>query len=263
MDGYVKGLSNILSWGIHSPMAVLFPNNLFQKTFSPQPGVIVRYSKIPDIMDAIFCNPPDPGYKTLPNQKLGHNDFKILFLSSEELIMVNGFRALKKQAEWLCGRVALKNLVNEILFPDIHPSDIQISYLEKGAPFLTHYPDIPISLSHSGEYTAVALSMNPRITLGIDIEKIGKVPDGFFMKTAFTQKEINHMTATAREIYRHWTLKEAFLKYIKMGFNESLHRVEIIDNKIQHQGEKQNLRSWSRVIEDQYILSIVADPVLE
>ncbi len=94
--------------------------------------------------------------------------------------------------------------------------------------------------------------------MGIDIEKIGKKPDPFFMKTAFTENEIRHLTPTAHEIYRHWTLKEAFLKYIKMGFNESLHRVEIIDNDIFHQGKKQTINSWSRTIDDKYILSMVA-----
>jgi 4'-phosphopantetheinyl transferase len=239
-------------------------NDIIQHSFSPQPGIIVRYIKIPHILDIVLCMPPDPNYKILANQKFEQKNFKIPFLSSEELMKANGFKALKKQVEWLCGRFAIKNLVNEILWPDIPLPDIQISYHEKGAPFFTHYPDIPVSLSHSGDYTTVAISQNPQISLGIDIEKIGKtIPDVFFMKTAFTPEEIHNMAATAPEIYRHWTLKEAFLKYIKMGFNENLHMVEIIDNKIFHQGEKQNLNSWSRIIDDQYILSIVADPVQE
>jgi len=256
-------LSNILNWSINPPMAALFSNNISQKTFSPQPGIIARYIKILDIVDSVFCKTPDQDYKKMPNQDFGQKSFKIPFLSSDELITVNGFRALKKQVEWLCGRFALKSLVKEIIRLDISFNDIQISYQKKGAPFLTRYPDIPISLSHSGEYTAVAISLNPHITLGIDIEKIGKIPDSFFMKTAFTQKEILHMGTTAQEIYRHWTLKEAFLKYIKMGFNESLHMVEIIDNEILHQGKRQDLMSWSRSIDDQYMISIVADSVQE
>jgi 4'-phosphopantetheinyl transferase len=244
----------------------LFPNNMFQKTVFPQSGIHVRYIKIPDMVDLIFQTPLDPDYKKMPNLLFGPKDFKILFLSAQELALVNGFKAQKKQIEWLCGRFSLKTLVNEILNPDTPLdtplSNIQVSYHEKGAPFLNAYPDIPISLSHSNKYTAAALCCDSRMTMGIDIEQIGKMPDLFFMKTAFTEREIRHMDLTPHEIYRHWTLKEAFLKYIKMGFNENLHRVEVIDNEIFHHGRKQRLNSWSRTIDDRYILSMVADPIL-
>jgi 4'-phosphopantetheinyl transferase len=241
-------------------MNPLYPDTLFQNTFSPQSGITVRYIKIPAIVNLIFCTPPDLSYKTMANRFFEPNNFKIAFLSTEELATVNGFKAQKKQVEWICGRFSLKTLVKEALDPTIPLSNIQISYQEKGAPFLNAYPDVPISLSHSGDYTAVSLGQNRRTTMGIDIEQIGKMPDTFFMKTAFTPREIHHMTQTAHEIFRHWTLKEAFLKYIKMGFNENLHMVEIIGEQIFHQEKKQRLNSWSRTIEDQYILSIVADP---
>jgi len=236
----------------------LFPNGFPQNTFSPQPGISVCYSRIPDIINFVFVAAPDPNYKRMPCQEIKQKNFSIPFLSTSELTTVNGFKAQKKQIEWICGRFALKTLTRELCCPT-PLSDIKISYQEKGAPFLNDYPDIPISLSHSGDYTAAALSLNHR-TMGIDIEKIRKKPDAFFMKTAFTQREISQIPPTARDIYRHWTLKEAFLKYIKMGFNESLHMVEIIDNEIFHHGEKQILNSWSRTIDDQYILNIVADP---
>ncbi len=229
-------------------------------TIYPQPGIIVCYTGIPVIIDLVFCRTPDPNFKIMPPLSFGAADFKIPFLSADELRTVNGFKALKKQIEWISGRFALKQLVQKKIAPDIVLNEIQISYQEKGAPFLNDYPDTPISLSHSGEYTAAALSQNNEITMGIDIEHIKKMPDSFFMNTAFTAKEIRHMLPTPHEMYRHWTLKEAFLKYIKMGFNEPLHRVEIIDNEIFHHQEKQNLNLWSRTIDDQYILSMVADP---
>jgi 4'-phosphopantetheinyl transferase len=244
-------------------MTTLYPDNIFQNTFSPQPGLTVHYIKIPAIVDLIFNTAPDPNYKTMANRFFGPNDFKTPFLSGQELATVNGFKAQKKQIEWVCGRFSLKTLANKALDPTIPLADIRVSYQEKGAPFLDAYPDIPISLSHSGDYTAVSLCQDRRTTIGIDIERIGEMPDTFFMKTAFTPREIHHMPQTAHEIFRHWTLKEAFLKYIKMGFNENLHMVEIIGEEIFHREKKQFLNSWSRTIEDQYILSIVADPSLK
>ncbi|MBU3953964.1 MAG: 4'-phosphopantetheinyl transferase superfamily protein [Proteobacteria bacterium] len=217
--------------------------------------------KIPHIVDRILRLTLDPDYKKMAPIPIGPGDFKIPFLSDDELKMVNGFKAQKKQIEWLCGRFSLKTLVQEFCCKDSALFDICISYQEKGAPFLNLYPDIPISLSHSGDFTVAAICPGRRINLGIDIEKIGKTPETFFMKTAFTQKEISHMAPFAHEIYRHWTLKEAFLKYIKMGFNENLHRVEIIDNKIFYQGQQQELSFWSTTIENRYILSMVADPL--
>jgi len=202
----------------------------------------------------------DPDYKKRAPIPLGPGDFQIPFLSDDELKMVNSFKAQKKQIEWLCGRFSLKTLVREFCCKDTALFDIRISYHKKGAPFLNLYPDLPISLSHSGDFTAAAICPGSRINLGIDIEKIGKIPEAFFMKTAFTQKEISHMPPIAHGIYRNWTLKEAFLKYIKMGFNESLHQVEIIDNKLFYHGRQQELSFWSTTIENRYVLSMVADP---
>jgi 4'-phosphopantetheinyl transferase len=240
-------------------MKPVSPDNLFQNTFFPQPGITVRYLKISGIMDVIFTTGPDPDYKTMPNQCFGTNSFKIPFLSDKELATVNTFKAQKKQVEWICGRFSLKTLASEIIAPGVPLAEIHVSYEKKGAPFLNQYPDISISLSHSGDYTAVGLGQDRQATMGIDIEQIQKMPDIFFMKTAFTEREIHHMPQTPHALFRHWTLKEAFLKYIKMGFNENLHRVEIIEDEIFFHGKKQDINAWSRTIEDQYILSIVAD----
>jgi len=228
--------------------------------FSPLSGITLWVGKIPWLMDLLFHSRPDPAYKTLPGQELGQKDFTLPFLSREEFKQVNGFKVQKKQVEWICGRFALKTLVQKILCPGLPLAEIQISYHEKGAPFLARYPELGISLSHSNEYTAVGLCQNPGARMGIDIEKIRNTPDSYFMKTAFTPREIHHMALEASEIYRHWTLKEAFLKYIGMGFNESLHAVEIIENTLFYRQKKQSLNLWSRTIEAQYVLSIVADP---
>lgn len=239
-------------------MNALEPDNILQNTLSPQRGISVSYIKIPFIIDLIFCSPPDPNYKRLPCRQLEQASFRVPFLSAGEFTILNGFKAQKKQIEWVCGRFALKTLVNKKLSLDMPLEEIKISYQKRGAPFLNDYPDISISLSHSGDYTAAALSQTPGTTIGIDIEQIGKMPDSFFMKTAFSAKEIRSIAPKAHEIFRHWTIKEAFLKYIKMGFNENLHRVEILDNKIFHHGKRQRLTTWSETIDNKYILSMVA-----
>lgn len=231
-----------------------------QTLFFPQAGITLWVSKIPGLMDQVFRAGQDRAYQTLPGRQLGPDSFALDLLSEQELKQVNGFKVQKKQVEWICGRFALKTLVRKMLCPDLPLAEIQISYREQGAPFLNDFPDLTISLSHSHEYTAVGLNQTPGRGLGIDIERIGNIPDPYFMQTAFTPREIHHMPPTGPGIFRHWTLKEAFLKYIGMGFHETLHSVEIIDNTLFYQKQQQPLTLWSEIFEDSYVLSVVAAP---
>ncbi len=163
----------------------------------------------------------------------------------------------------------------------IKPHDIIISHHDEGAPFLEKWPFLKISISHSGKYAAAAICFLKNREIGLDIEKTGKVPDSFFMKLAFTKNEIANLRhyrhdpedylqcsedrlghQCSEEIFKKWTLKEAFLKYIKKGFNESLHRVEILDNQIFHNGSKANVSIFSTIIKNgtqsRYSLSMVS-----
>ena len=146
-----------------------------------------------------------------------------------------------------------------VLVLDSLPLDhIELSCQEQGAPFLDGHPEIEISLSHSNDYTAAACSTNIGQAIGIDVEKISKKPDQAFLKTAFTENEIAQMPDDAAQIFKYWTIKEAFLKYIKKGFNESLHKAEIIDDHIYHHKKKVDVDIYSTRIQNDYILSLVS-----
>ena len=152
-------------------------------------------------------------------------------------------------------------MIHHFFLENLSLDQITLSYLEQGAPFLTNYPDIPVSLSHSNDYTAVACCKNKNQTIGIYIEKITKMPDANFMKIAFTQNEILNLKDDTGSIpiFKNWTIKEAYLKYIKKGFNESLHRVEVINNEIRHNKKKINVDVYSTIIDGDYVLSLVSD----
>ena len=137
-----------------------------------------------------------------------------------------------------------------------------MAFTSPGSPTgveVTNLPDLPMSLSHSYDFTAAAVCENRSKTIGLDIEKIREKPDHAFMKTAFTKQEIRHIPDTAESIFTHWTIKEAYLKYIKKGFHESLHKVEVIDNTIYHHGKKKAVTVQSIKIAEDYILSLVCD----
>ncbi len=228
-----------------------------KKQVCSNPSVFIQIIQIPEIIRAVFHPDMLPDGPSMKNRMFDPSMFKTVFLSDKELVRVNRFRALKKQMEWVCGRFALKRLASDVLEPAMPLDQVEIDYREKGAPYLIRFPDISISLSHSGDYTAAAISLDKETALGIDIERIGDMPDQGFMKTAFTAEEIRHMPREARSVFRHWTLKEAFLKYLGLGFNENLHHVAVIRDQIFRREIRQAIHTWSCFLDDPYVVSLV------
>ncbi len=239
-------------------MVSIFKNNIKINILCPKREVIIWYVRIPGIIESIFHKGSLPDTKQMRNRIFNKKDFKQSFLNRDEINTINGFKALKKQMEWISGRYLIKLMIQYNFSQHLPLNQITISYLDEGAPFLTHDPEIPVSLSHSNNYTAAAFCRNREKTIGIDIEKIAKKPGAWFLKTAFTQNEIIHLEDNAESIFKNWTIKEAYLKQIKKGFNESLHKVEVIDNKIWHNKKQINIEVYSTFIDD-YVLSLVSD----
>jgi 4'-phosphopantetheinyl transferase len=240
-------------------MSSPWQNKIGIKTLSPKSGIIIWYAGIRQIILSIIKKELPHDFKIEANETFTKENFFLPFLNHEEISTINGFRALKKQVEWISGRYMIKQMIQQLFLENVCLDQISLSYQDLGAPFLTLLPDLPVSLSHSNDYTAVACSKNKGQTIGVDIEKIAKMPDAFFMKTAFTQNEILNLNEDAAQIFKNWTIKEAYLKYIKKGFNESLHRVEVIKDEILHNNKKIDVDVYSTFIDDDYALSLVSD----
>jgi len=235
-------------------------NKLLVNTLSPKPGITIWYCKIPDITDSILSTPVQKNFRTVMDKLFQKNNFIKPFFNDEEISAINSFKALKKQIEWISGRVLIKQMLHYFFLKTIPLDQITLSYLEQGAPFVTQRPYIPISLSHSNDYTTAACCKDKGQIIGIDIEKIAKKPDIFFLKTAFTHNEISHLENNTDQIFKNWTIKEAYLKYIKKGFNESLHSVEVINDEIWHNKKKISVDVYSTFIDD-YVLSLVSSRI--
>ncbi len=233
-------------------------NELCINTLSPKPGITIWYSRIPDIIDLILCNGNYHNFRPMVNEIFQKDNFIRPFLSEAELHSVNGFKALKKQMEWICGRYLVKQMVAHFFLKDTPLDQITLSYLDEGAPFVSSRPRIPVSLSHSNDYTAAACNFDTIHPIGIDIEKIAQMPDPYFLNTAFTQNELTTLEKNAPSVFKNWTIKEAYLKYIKKGFNESLHKVEVIHDEIFHHHIKAHVEIFSHTIASGYILSLVS-----
>jgi 4'-phosphopantetheinyl transferase len=242
-------------------MALCFQDTVNIHTLPAPSGITVWYANIPAIINAVFICGTYHNFRAMDNQIFKKQDFAFHCFNDLEIKTVNRFRALKKQLEWMAGRYLIKQMISTVFLENCPLDMITVSYQKQGAPFIDNHPDIPISMSHSHDYTAAACSDNPEHILGIDVEKIQKKgPDPAFLNTAFTQKEIESMPCHAAGIFTHWTIKEAYLKYIKKGFNESLHNVEVINGDIYHHQKKTNVRICSKKIRETYMISLVSSP---
>lgn len=191
-------------------------------------------------------------------------DFTRRLLSAGELARVNAFKSRKRQVEWLAGRLAAKSLARLCTDNAMALPDVGIAYHPEGAPYLEHRPDMPLSISHAGDYAVAGLSHSNKAALGLDIEKIQSLDIESILPVAFSDRERQNMDpGDPDRFFACWTLKEAYLKYLGRGFRADLKKVEILDlDTIRHHGQDvtglriQLLRPFP-----QYTLAIVTGPL--
>ena len=118
-----------------------------------------------------------------------------------------------------CGHREEKELKRIFSFDkeELHKARLQrhleIAYGEKGKPYLPEFPGLYFSLSHSGDYVALALSCHP---VGVDIQEERELSDGL-QKKYFTEEE-NAGGARPFEIFSG---KESYIKYTGEGMSRS------------------------------------------
>lgn len=246
---------------MNSDMSYFIKNQVRSISLQNEPEIKLWCCKISSILKIIFNTEKHRDYvhdyTIVRNKIINKHDFALPCLSELEFKTLNKFKSLKKQIEWLSGRFLLKSCLISIVDSIGELQNIVVAYEKEGAPFLPEFLDIKISLSHSGDYAVVAVCTKKNIDIGVDIEQFREKPDKNFIKIAFTQQEINSMDNNVEDILRKWTTKEAFLKYIKKGFNESLHRVEVIGDKVFYNLEEVEVKIFSKIIDKNYILSLV------
>lgn len=200
------------------------------------PDIRICLVAIPDMIRQFLPSVPPDRYKTVKGIVFDSDSFRGDFLSMDEIGQVNCFKSLKKQVEWVGGRYALKTLVSKTLPEPGHAKEISVAYEPRGAPYLVKNPETSISISHSGEYALAGMSREADTRIGLDIERIGSRGLGDVMKVAFTDREIERTNNSPEEACRIWTVKEAYLKFVKSGFRENLKRVDVSGGSIVHGG---------------------------
>ncbi len=171
-----------------------------------------------------------------------------------EYATINGFKTLKKQLEWMCGRFCVKHILLEKFNLPMNTTEIQ--YEPEGAPFLTSDPERYISITHSGKFAGAAVSIHRNKKCGLDLEQTDRNNMTTFTKVAFTEREIQS-SKTDLEIYTVWTVKEAYLKYIRKGFHKNLKSVEFFGNILYDCGRKQDIIIQTKQLDKNHLFTII------
>ena len=97
------------------------------------------------------------------------------------------------------------------------------SYIGNGKPYLTQYPEMKFSLSHTGNIITCAISKND---IGADVEYVREIKEGT-VERVFSENE-KKMAGYSQEGYvRLWTAKEACVKLIGTGLKDIWEGLEV------------------------------------
>lgn len=220
--------------------------------------------RISEFTDWLLGKDKLESYEKAPSRIFDSADFRTIFLSCSEMVRLNGFKTLKKQIEWMCGRFAAKILairkIRSLGFEraSIFMPEIRVSTTDMGAPYITDLPECTISISHSNDFAAAAITNLPGFRLGIDIERIRPVRSENFMNLAFSKNEKVYLDSKDdKAIIEGWSMKEAVLKLIGKGFHQPLAHTEILDDTVLVGGCKMPGVVMKRLsFEEEYILSL-------
>jgi 4'-phosphopantetheinyl transferase len=203
----------------------------------PGPGYRLAFVSIPALLQTVLKVAVGSAFRTAPARVFTPRDFHEPFLGPNELDLLNGFKALKKQVEWMAGRYAAKQLAGQFLPHQPSLSRTQVAYRPKGAPHFSDDPTLSLSISHSGNFAVAGMGLRPACILGVDLEMIRPESRSTLLRTAFSAREVRVLEhQDDATLFRCWTSKEAYLKYIGLGFHESLKRVEILNDSLFHDG---------------------------
>ena len=137
-------------------------------------------------------------------------------LSESELETFKQLKSLKRQTEWIGGRLAAKRALKNS-YNEYEMNSIITGYKDNGIPYIKN-PDknINLSISHSGNYAAAVISELP---VAIDIEEI-KTEENNSMLYLFNDEEKEHIKNISdgfskyEYITRLWSAKESVIKIL-------------------------------------------------
>lgn len=153
-------------------------------------------------------------------------------LSQDEQNRANSFKFFQPRKLFILARVRLRQILS--LYTGILPERMVFDYGPQGKPYLLNSGgngNITFNLSHSGEISVYAFSLNRNI--GIDLEKPDrKVDFESLAKRYFSSGEYETIMdlpdgEKQKAFYRCWTRKEAYIKGKGTGIAQLLDKVSV------------------------------------
>lgn len=155
--------------------------------------------------------------KHIDSIKSGDLDYCLSLMDFQRKKHIDGFLSERRKALSVVAELTAKKLAAEFL--NLNIEKIELLRAENGKPYIKGNPAY-ISISHSGDFVAAAVSEKP---IGIDIEII-KEKDLDFTKKLFCDSDlefINSESDSLTAFYKVWTAKEAYLKAFSKSFKEA------------------------------------------
>ena len=113
------------------------------------------------------------------------------------------------------------------IFLGIPFSDVKFTYNAYGKPFIENC-NFHFSLSHSGNLIAFASHTSP---VGIDVQKITTKNDYPALRF-LTANEQNFINNIPENLFKIWTMKEAYVKMLGTGLSTSFKSFDVLDDNL-------------------------------
>ena len=148
-------------------------------------------------------------------------------LNPEEKARSLKFHFEKDRHSYVISHKALRILLGKYL--DCSPSALRFNLEANGKPFLADNPNINFNMSHSREWTLIAIAGS---AIGTDVEY---VKQNFnykpLLSEIFNTSEISYITEneSLNRFFKLWTRKEALVKITGKGLHDNLQLLPSID----------------------------------
>lgn len=180
-------------------------------------------------------------------------------LNTEEINRANKFRFSKDRNRFIICRAVLKCILSEIV--TLNTNQINFAYNKNNKPFLASHSSMYFNLSHSHDYALIGIANSE---IGVDIEYIDKnFVFNDILTNIFNTQEIYKVNKSVNKhlcFYKLWTRKEAYVKHIGIGVDDSIKKLNVIEGmhpvKPAFISNKTNIDIISFNVNKSYIASI-------
>lgn len=109
----------------------------------------------------------------------------------------------------------------------VRPADVEVERDSRGKPRLVGRPGVHFNIAHCPRAVAVVVADQ---AVGVDVEEI-RARDPYVAARCFDASELARVEAAPdpdREFFRHWTLKESYVKALGAGLSYPLRAVRFV-----------------------------------